>query len=403
MKSRIVQILEATTGGTRRHLSDLVTHLDTASFDITVICSTLRDPAFLEDIETYRSLGIEVIEVPMVRHISPLRDAKALVLILRHLRRRKPALVHTHSAKAGFLGRAAARLAAVPSVVHTPHVFPFQMAGGRLKKCFYFLIEAWAARWTDSIVCVCPTEKRVARRWHLAPEHKLRVIENGIDVAALETLTDERRSIADQLGFAPGDPLVGMAGRFVLQKGQRDLVQAAAHVVGEFPDARFVLIGEGDLVSDVQGLIQRLDLGGNCFILPSRARLSSFYAALDVVVLPSLWEGLPYVLLEAMALEKAIVATTVGGIPDLISEGRTGLTVPPQDPEALARALCRLLSNPALRDELGARAGRFVEKKYRLKGMVEQTAALYRTLLDTGKSPETKSNGQPSRTYNVQE
>jgi len=381
-KTPVVEILEATTGGTRRHLGDLVTHLDPTRFDVTVICSTLRDDAFLEDIESFRACGIRVVTIPMVRPISPWRDAVALARIYRQLRRHRFTIAHTHSAKAGFLGRLAARLAGVPVVVHTPHVFPFQMETGRHRKLLYFLLEKLAARWTDKIICVCRVEEEVARRWKLVPDEKIQVIENGIDVAALETLTDERRSLAGDLGFAPDDPLIGMAGRFVPQKGHRYLVLAAAKVVREFPKARFVLIGEGELRPDVDQMIRRLSLEKNCFILRSRHRLSSFYAALDVAVSPSLWEGLPYVLLECMALEKAIVTTMVGGIADLIEDGRTGLAVPAADAEALADAIRRLLARPQLRQDLGRAAGRVLQNRCRLQDMVVQTSALYQALLD---------------------
>lgn len=378
----VAEIIEATTGGTRRHLYDLVTHLDPRRFAVTVICSTLRDQTFLEDIEMFRARGVQVAVVPMVRRISPWRDAAAFARIYRLLKQHRYSVVHTHSAKAGFLGRLAARLAGIPAVVHTPHVFPFQMATNRCLRTLYFLLEKFVARFTGRFICVCPMEKDAAQQWGLAPAGKIDVIENGIDAASLETLTDERRSLAEHLGFAADDPLVGMAGRFVPQKGHRTLIRAAREVVRDFPKARFVMIGDGALRPGIERMIRRFSLEENCFIVPVRQRLSSFYAALDVAVSPSLWEGLPYVLLEAMALERAIVATAVGGVSDLIEDGRTGLTVPAKDARALADAISRLLARPQLRQRLGKAAAQVLEHRYRLQDMVGRTAAVYQALLD---------------------
>lgn len=373
-KIEVLEILEATTGGTRRHLLDLVTHLNRDRFSISVICSTLRDKAFLADLDAMKAHGIKVTVVQMARRISPVKDLLAFIRIYRHIKRGNYSVAHTHSSKAGFLGRLAARLAKTLFVVHTPHVFPFQMDVSRIKKALYFRLERLAACFTDKIICVCQNEKDVAVQLGLAPAEKFVVIENGINTA-----TSPTPALREELGLNSKDLVVGTIGRFTLQKGHQYLILAAEHVVKRLPDAKFLLIGNGELRRETEKLIDSLSLRKNCFIL-SPNDIASFYSIFDIFVLPSLWEGLPYVLLDAMATGKAIIATRTGGVSDAIVQA--GMLVPPKDVGSLAQAITDLLENPELRAKLGAKAKDVVKKRYRLSDMIGRIEALYESSLD---------------------
>lgn len=371
---RVLEILEATEGGTRRHLVDLVTHLDPARFDISVACSTLRDASFADDLRLMESRGIAVHIIPMRRAISPFRDALAFLRLVRLMRRERYDVVHTHSSKAGFLGRLAARVARVPWVIHTPHTFAFEMTVGGAARFFYVCLERFAARLTDRLICVCPSQRAAAAA--LMDPARVVVIENGIG-AMPECDSLERVRRRRELRFEDSHLVVGVVGRFTAQKGHRHFVEAACQVAVRVPEARFLLVGDGVLRPAIErqiaaaGLAERVIIVGACDDVPSLMPL------LDVAVLPSLWEGLPYTLLEAMAAGRAVVASRVGGIPDVIVDGENGLLVPPADPTALAAAVVKVLENAAFRSTIGRKARETLVGRCRLDEMVRRMADVY--------------------------
>ena len=360
---KVLQVLEATEGGTRRHLVDLVMHLDPARFAVSVACSTRRDPAFLDDIRLLEARGIAVHVLPMRRAVSPLWDAVALVRLVRLMRRGRYDVVHTHSSKAGILGRVAATLSGVPRVVHTPHVFPFDMSVNRMARFCYFQSERFAARLTDCLVCVFPSQRRTAET--LLDRSKVIVVENAVD----------GRTPAQPVG--DGRLQVGMVGRLTLQKGPAYFVEAARLVAARLPQVRFALIGEGPLRVALERQIAATGLGSQFSMAGARDEAADLLALLDVVVLPSLWEGLPYVLLDALAAGKAIVATRVGGVPDVIVDGVNGLLVPPCEPQALASAVLKLLENTAWRATIGEQARKTAAARPGLAMMVARLSEVY--------------------------
>lgn len=380
---RVLHILEATTGGTRRHLFDLTTHLDSSVFEVSAVCATLRDKTFFDDIAEMRAGGVRVTEVQMVRHISLVRDLIALVRLVRHIRKHRYDVVHTHSAKAGFIGRVAAHVAEVPAVVHTPHVFPFQMDVSAVRKAFYLRLERIAARFADRIVCVCSAEKQTALQARVAPESKLTVIINGVEQHAASAVPADIAALRAELGLPPDRPVVALIGRFCRQKGQGYFVLAAREIVRRFPATLFLLVGEGRQRRRTEALIAHHGLGPHFVVIGARPDVASLYVIMDIVVCSSLWEGLPYSLLEAMAAGKAVVATAVGGIPEAVRDKRSGLLAPPKDPHALAEAIMGLLGDRARRAQLGEDARSFVRDRFRLADMVSRTEELYKTLLET--------------------
>ena len=378
---RILQVLEATEGGTRRHLMDLCLHLDPGRFTVSVACSVLRDPAFAADIDTLRARGIRVHVVPMQRAISPVRDLVALVRLWRLMRVGAYDVVHTHSSKAGFLGRLAAHLAGVPRVVHTPHTFPFEMEVGSGTRRLYAGLERLAARFTQIMVCVCPSQRPAAQA--LVGARRTVVIENGIaPLLPADAAAGEARRRA--LGLASDAVVAGVIGRMSRQKGHADFVAAARSVAARLPMARFLLVGDGECRPAVVRRIAAAGLEDRFIFAGAQEDIAGWLAAMDVVVLPSLWEGLPYVLLEAMAAGRAVVATRVGGIPDVVEDGVSGRLVPPRDPEALALALAALLEDAGVRSAIGIQARLRLAGRCRLDDMVKRLESVYSGGLSEG-------------------
>ncbi len=380
MPIRVAQILEATTGGTRRHLVDLVTHLDPEKFEITVICATLRDARFLEDIERMRRQGTRIHLVQMVRPIHPPRDLAAFVRIYRLLKCGRYDVVHTHSAKAGFLGRVAARLTGVPRIIHTPHGFPFQMDVDPLRRALYRALERFAARHTEALVCVSAEERDLASRLKLLPRSRIRVVANGIETK--DGTTYDSSAVHAELGIPLSCDIVGAVGRYTRQKGLDYLLDAAASVIQKHPDTRFLLVGDGEDQRKLQHHAKRLGIADSILFVGYREDVNPILNAMDIFVLPSLWEGLPYALIEAMRMGKAIVATNVGGARDAVWSTVSGLLVPPASAEYLADAINELLDDPDYRRRLGDSAVSFAATHYRIDTMVARLADLYRGATD---------------------
>ncbi len=373
---RVLHVLEATTGGTRRHLRDVALGLDHARCAVSVLCATARDPHFLADLDLLAERGVRVIEVPMVRAIAPWRDLPALWQIRGHLLRGHYDVVHTHSAKGGFLGRLAARQAGIRCVIHTPHVFPFEMQVDHLRRALYRGLERLASHWTDTLVCLYTAQVDAALAAGLRPRRGCVVIPNGIVLPTPTDTSDQVRRLRDELHLTPEQLVIGTVGRFTRQKGHGCLLDAAVRVCRDVPGAVFVLIGDGAARGALEAQARRRGLADRIRFLEARDELAPCYAMFDLFALPSLWEGLPYTLLEAMAAGCPVVATSVGGIPSVVREGVNGVLVPPAKPEPLAAALTALLRDQPRRAALGA-AGRQTAQGYRVEEMVRKLEQLY--------------------------
>ncbi len=366
--THVVQILEATTGGTRRHLRDVVLGLDRERFRVSVLCATRRDPGIHDDFGEFRLAGTTIQEVDMLRRVAPGHDLLALCRLTRRLKALAPDVVHTHSSKAGVLGRLAARRAGVPRVIHTPHVFAFQMQVPAALRRLYAAIERRAARWADTFVCVCRAEAQAVTETLGAPSTAVALIPNGIDLPPNPT----RKPSPDSL-------TIGFAGRLVLQKGPDLLLEALPRVRQALPSARIVILGRGEMETALRARIEELGLSDVCEVqVPDPSQdLMPIVANFDLCVMPSRWEAMPYTLLEAMALGVPVVASFVGGIPEVITDGRNGLLVPPEDPAALAAAIARLGWDADLRRRLGDAARWTVARNHTREGMIHALSALY--------------------------
>ena len=380
---RVAEILEATVGGTRRHLLDLLEGLDRNRFEVTAVVSLKRDPGFAREVARLRAEGIDVITIPMIRRPAPIADFIALFRLCRVLERGRFDVLHAHSSKAGLLARLAARIVGVPAVVYTPHGFAFMIRANRLLRSLYRLAERLARRWTDLFILVSPTEIEAAyeaRLWpRAAPPHPVFVmIQNGIDP---DTVGRDRNAARAALGLGDDDLVIASVGRLTRQKGHRYLVDAAQRVVSQLPSAKFVIIGEGELRHSLQRQIDRLGLGDFVRLAGQRDDVRRLYAGFDIFALPSLWEAGPYTLLEAQAAGCPTVATTAAACAELVGHGDAGICVPPANSDALAAAIIELLSDSQRRATMSQRAtDRSRAPERRLETQIARTADLYQRL-----------------------
>jgi glycosyltransferase involved in cell wall biosynthesis len=334
--------------------------------------------------EEVRARGIPLtIEPALVREIRPAKDLLAVVRLARFIRRSRYAIVHTHSSKAGVLGRWAAWLAGTPIIVHTVHGWGHHERQHPLARRFYILLEQVTQRITDKLIVVSPRNIEKGLADGIATPAKYVTIRSGIELDRFRRPARPREAVRAELGIPLDAPVVGTVTRLSPQKAPLDFVTAAAQVAASRPGAHFVVVGDGPLRAEVESRVAAAGLAGRFHLTGLRRDVPDLLHSFDVFALTSLWEGLPRVLIQAMAAGLPVVATAVDGSAEAVEDGVNGLLTPPGDPQALAAALLRLLGDPALAAQMGAagqeRAGEFGARK-----MVDDIAALYETLLTKG-------------------
>jgi len=320
-----------------------------------------------------QGLGVPAFRVPLAaRLVSP----GALAALVALLRREQPAVVQSHGARSNVYTKLAARLAGVPRVIATVHNSLFDYDVGALRTRLYVAAERLTSPLAHRVVAVSrAVAGDLVARYRL-PAAKVVTIQNGIDADAVAPRRS-RAEVVAALGLEPDAVLVGMAARMTRQKGHDVLLEALRLLAPRAPRLRCVLVGDGPLEPDVRRRAAALGIGDRCVFTGARDDVPDLLAALDVVALASRSEGLPFVLLEAMAVGRPVVATAVGGNAEAVEDGVTGLLVPPEDPPALAAALARLLERPDEARAMGVRGGRRVREHFGLGRMIGGLEALY--------------------------
>ena len=373
---RVVQVLEAVVGGTKKHVLDLCRNLDPERFELHALLSPLRDPEPAATRALLEQAGVRVLDIPMRRGPAPLSDIRAGRSIEDCLRRVRPHIVHAHSAKAGLIGRLAAGRAGVPAVVYTPHSFPFTMAVPLLMRETYLRLERLLARHTDRIICVCESERETALRARVALPERLVVIENGIRVTP-PAAVDRAREL-QSLGLPADARVILCVGDLRAQKGHEFALRAMAAVLRQEPRARLLIAGEGPLRARLRRMAA--PLGERVRLLGHRDDVPELLACCDIFCQPSLWEGCPYALIEAAAAGCTLVGSAIPGVVDIIEDGVTGLLAQAGSAKDLARALVDALNREDARGEWGRAAQALVMQRHTLGRMVNLTADLYEAL-----------------------
>jgi glycosyltransferase involved in cell wall biosynthesis len=355
--------------------------LDPERFRVTIVTGSgnhLLDEA--------TDAGLEVIMEPALRRpINPRSDLQALRALSALLKQGPFDVAHTHTAKAGVLGRMAARNAAVPRIVHTYHGFPFHEFQSRSRRGAYVAIERRLGRITDVALCVgTGIAVEAVRRRLVAPE-RIRTIGVAVDGVAWEELSARRPGARDRARRALGIPVdatvVGAVGRLTYQKAPEDFLSMIDHldragVVG-------VWIGGGELAEHISRLASTRP-AGRIVLTGERADVPEILPAFDVFVLPSRYEGLPTAAVEAMACGIPVVATAVNAVPDVVVPGETGLLVPPQRPDLMANAVRYLLDRPGIAVRMADTARARLGQRFRERALRDALTAAYADHEGTG-------------------
>ena len=325
--------------------------------------------------------GVDCLQlVALGRDIRPLSDVRALWRLCRILRQFRPHIVHTHTAKAGVLGRVAARLAGVPVVVHTYHGHVLRSYFGPLRNALFRALERALGQASDALVAVSQSVKDDLVDLGVAEAAKIRVVPLGLELAGL-TRALPRGRLRAQSGVAEGAPLVGIVGRLAPIKDLPTFLLAAALVRRSAPEVRFAIVGDGEERPALEAEVLRLGLQDVVHFHGWHRDMSGVYGDLDLVVNCSRNEGTPVALIEALAAGRPVIATRVGGTPDLLARGDNGILVPPGDPESLAAAIEGVLRAPDAARARAACGRAYVLRQHCADRLVDDVDQLYRQLL----------------------
>ena len=372
-KIRVLEFLTMLAiGGTERHVVDLVHGIDSRRFDVRLACMR-RWGGFLEDLPER-----EIAEYDA----GSLWNYRSLVLrrsLARDIRRSGTHIVHTYGFYANVFAIPAARLAGAPVVVASIRDTG-ELLGAAQKR-----VHRWVCRLAD---CVLANAEGV-RQWLIAegyPQHRIRVIRNGIHLERFRRPA-ETGGLRREFGIPPDAAVIGVIARLERVKAIDVFLRAAAAIGSRFPKVWFVIVGDGTERQRLEREARRLGFGNRLVFAGFRRDVPSALADLSISVLPSLSEGLSNTLLESMAAGVPVIATRVGGTPEIVEDGHTGLLVPPADPDTLARAMLLLLTRPELAAEFGAAGQERVARRFSVERMVHETEALYAKLLTRKAAP----------------
>lgn len=334
-----------------------------------------------------RGVPVELIRT-LRRNIHPWRDWRSYRSIRRALVRFQPEVVHTHSGKAGLLGRVAASRLAVPAIVHTVHGAPFHAYQSRAARTLFRACERYAARRCHAIVSVADAMTEQLVEAGVADREKFVTVYSGMEVEPLLAARRRRDQVRRQLGYRPDDVVVGKVARLFHLKGHEDLIAAAAEVIRQQPAVRFLLVGDGALRQQLTrriaraGLTDRFQFTG----LVSGQRVTELLGAMDIVVHASLREGLARVLPQALIAGLPVVSYDIDGAREVVLAGTTGYLAAPRDVDGLAQAIAKLAGDKSLRERLGQEGRRRWATRFRHQAMTRQIRNLYQDLLRRGQT-----------------
>ena len=386
-KYKILRIIaRLNIGGPALHVIILNSELNPAAY-VSQLVTGRESPAEgnMNDFAAQRDVHPIIIDA-LGREIFIRDDLKALVNLIRLIRREQPDIVHTHTAKAGFVGRLAAKLTGVPVLVHTFHGHVFHSYFGYLRTKFFLWLERLLAKFTDVIITVGEQQRKEIIGYKIAEPDKVISVPLGLDLKPFVNSSSHSDLLQRELSLEPDILLVGIVARLVPIKNHLCFLRAARVVADKMDNVRFLIIGDGELREHLEQKTRELELESKIIFMGFQHNLTKIYSGLDVVTLSSFNEGLPVALIEAMAAGKPVVSTDVGGVRDLILDGDNGLLVPSNDHRALALAILYLLGKPGRRTIMGQAGRRKAYPLFDKNRLLEDIDRLYRNLLTREKA-----------------
>ena len=369
-------ITELELGGAQKQLLNLITHLDKEKFNIFLF--TACNSLLLKEASSIKELTLKK-STYLKRPLNPLKDLLALIEIYRFIKKNNINIVHTHSAKAGILGRWAARCARVKIILHTIHGWSFNDYQSLVLKHFYIWLEKIAAEFTNKLIIVSNHDKQKGLQNHIGDEDKYILVSYGIDRNEFNV---KDNTIREELELDDKDLLVGTISCLKPQKSPQDFIKLCFLTNKVLPHVKFVLVGDGVLRKKIERLIRKFNLEKKVILTGWRRDIPKILSALDCFVLTSLWEGLPISVLEAINASRPVIVTNTGGIAEVIEDGKTGFLFEPRDIKSMSDKLSTILGDEDLRRKIATDAKVSLGQNFSLEHMVSNTQAVYENLIN---------------------
>jgi glycosyltransferase involved in cell wall biosynthesis len=350
-------------GGAQVHLLDLISNLP-QTYQVEVI---VGDKGWLWNALRDVQVKKHCVET-LAREINPIRDVKTIFRIKEIIKKMQPDIIHCHSSKAGFLGRIAGVLCAVP-VIFTAHGWAFTEGVSPKKRMFYLLLERLAAKWAQKIICVSEYDRQLALNMMPKNGDKLVTIHNGI--------TDMKEVTKSDIHSAEMTLKIAMVARFSQPKDHKILLNALAELKKEKFRFKASFVGDGPLLKEIEFLAKSMDLSEDINFLGAKSNVDEILKKQDVFVLMSKWEGLPISILEAMREGLPVIASNVGGVGEAVIDGKTGFLIPRDDVSCLAKRLKEVQDNLELRIAMGIHGRNRFEEYFTIDKMMEETLKTY--------------------------
>jgi glycosyltransferase involved in cell wall biosynthesis len=369
-------------GGADETVLFLLKGLPQHGFDVSLLIGGDSDTGYVHEASSY---GRIVLETSLRRDVKPLSDLLALSRLYRHIRQGAYDIVHTHTAKAGVLGRFAAKMAGVPLVVHTVHGITFHDFRPPPVRMAYLLCEKFAARMTDRFIAVGDDLRRYYLSHAIGRPGQYTVIHTGMNLEKFRQASvlpdDLIRKKRAELHIQPEDRVVGLVSRLDTGKGQEYLLQAVPQIIRQHPQVKFLLVGDGPYRQKFQQMTTVLNIDQHVIFTGFRYDIEEVMTLFDIAAFTSLWEGLPRVIVQYIAVGKPIVAFDIPGVSELIHSNINGFTVPVRDGDRLAKRLSYLLENPDEARMMGQNGKRLLDDSWNVDTMVARIAREYQELM----------------------
>ena len=374
MVVKVLHVIRPADGGMKEHLFSLIANMDKELFENAVIC-----PQNSSVTEKLKELKIKIFEINMDGNFNLTKDLNSIIKIRKYINEFKPHILHTHGAKASLLGRMANISSKEPVNVATVHNFVLENKVAYWKKIVYKQLEKALGKHTHRFITVSDALKGHITRNYGIPLDKIETIYNGINVSRY---TNNIFEVSDDLtSFTHNkNPLIGVVARLAPQKGVNYFIEAAKIVCDKNPEVRFVVVGDGPERKSLEKLQYQLGLRNNLLFLGESNNIQAILRNLDVYVLPSISEGLSISTIEAMASGCPVIATNVGGVPEIVKNNSNGILIDPANPIQIATSIFRLLENKELARSLATEGVRFAKQKFDLAIMIYKTQELYKKL-----------------------
>ena len=378
--SKKIKLLHVIThlpiGGAQDNTLYTIELLDKNKYDISLCCNFEGD--FVERAKIIK--GVKLFNNPFLyRDVSIYHDIRSFILLYKLFNKEAFTIIHTHSSKAGFLARIAAKINNTPIIIHTVHGFAFNDFMNVFKKKFYIYVEKILAKWTNILVTVSNLNKKKIIDLNIAAEPKLKNIYSGID---LKLFTNKKNNeFRKELNLNSGHILLGSVGRLSFQKDPITMINAFDIVAKCFPNAHLALVGDGELRNNIVERIDQLHLNDRVHLTGNKNNPWKIYNSLDLFIMSSIYEGLGRSITEALSCGIPVVCTRVEGVPEIVRNNKTGILVPPKDANALADGVIKSLNNMEAAKRMAEQGRKFVNDNFDVNKMVYDIDILYENQL----------------------